>query len=419
MRAVTFDVSIPRFILAKTLGRVSDSAIYGGLSGVKMEDRPRLDLPGDRWVRIEVIKAGICGSDIGNLSYSSSPAMEPFGSFPAVLGHEILGRVTEVGKGVAGVEPGQRVTVDPFLSCEVRGHTGEQVCGSCSAGLHSTCENAGEDGVTLIDGKPMAPGTTQGYNRSMPGGWADELIAHEVQVFPIREELVDNAGVLIEPLAVGMHAALNAPPAHSKEPVLVIGSGPIALATVWAIRASGFEGEIYSQTKRAHEAALARAFGASQIIAPGDQAREALIGTGARAYMPLVGDEVYAGGGFPLIYDCVGSKQTLSQAMRYATPRGRIVMLGCAHEIPKLDLTFIWAHELDIKGFVGYGREHFRGRDQHTFDITQDLLVESGVPVQDMVTHVYPLGQYGDALKAAGNRRRTGSVKVLLDPAEG
>ena len=419
MRAVTFDVSIPRFILAKTLGRMTDAAIYGGLSGVRMEDRPRLELPGDRWVRIQVIKAGICGSDIGNLSYSSSPAMEPFGSFPAVLGHEILGRVTEVGKGVTGVEVGQRVTVDPFLSCEVRGHVGDQVCASCSVGLHSTCENAGEDGPTLIDGSPLAPGTTQGYNRSMPGGWAEELIAHQVQVFPIRDGLSDNAAVLIEPLAVGMHAALNAPPAHSKEPVLVIGSGPIALATVWAIRASGFEGEIFAQTKRAHEAALARSFGASQIIAPGDEAREALIETGARAYMPLVGDEVYAGGGFPLIYDCVGSKQTLSQAMRYATPRGRIVMLGCAHEIPKLDLTFVWAHELDIKGFVGYGRETFRGGHQHTFDITQDLLVESGAPVQDMVTHVYPLGQYGDALKAAGNRRRSGSVKVLLDPAEG
>lgn len=419
MRAVTFDVSIPRFILAKSLGRATDSVIYGAMSGVKMEDRPRLTLPGDRWVRMEIIKAGICGSDIGNLSYSSSPAMEPFGSFPAVLGHEILARVTEVGKGVTNVQVGQRVTVDPFLSCEVRGFRGDQVCTSCSVGLHSTCENAGEEGPTLIDGAPLAPGTTQGYNRSMPGGWAEEMIAHEVQVFPIRDELSDNAGVLIEPLAVGMHAALNAPPAHSREPVLVIGSGPIALATVWAIRASGFEGEIYAQAKRSHEAALARAFGASQVIAPGDEAREALIGTGAKAYMPLVGDEVYAGGGFPLIYDCVGSKQTLSQAMRYATARGRIVMLGCAHEIPKLDLTFIWAHELNIKGFVGYGKEHFRGLDRHTFDITQDLLVESGAPVQDMVTHVYPLGQYVDALKAAGNRRRTGSVKVLLDPAEG
>ena len=419
MRAVTFDVSVPRFLLAKSVGRLTDSAVYGALSGVKMEDRPRVDLPGDRWVRVEILKAGICGSDVSNITYASSPAMEPFGSFPAVLGHEILGRITETGPGVRGLEVGQRVTVDPFLSCEVRGWTGEQVCRSCRSGLHATCEMAGEEGAVHIGGEPMHAGLTQGYHRSMPGGWSEEIIAHEVQIFPVRDELEDHAGVLIEPLAVGMHAALNARPAHRDEPVLVIGSGPIALATVWAIRASGFEGEIFAQTKRKHEADLARKFGASQIVAPGDEAREAMVGTGAMAYMPLIGEEVYSGGGFPLIYDCVGSGQTLYQSMRYATPRGRIVMLGCAHEIPKLDLTFIWARELDVKGFVGYGAETFRGESKHTYDVTQDLMLESGAPLQDMVTHVFPLGQYVDALRTAGNRRRTGSVKVLLDPREG
>ena len=59
--------------------------------------------------------------------------------------------------------------------------------------------------------------------------------------------------------------------------------------------------------------------GASTIIRPGDEARQALVDTGARAYMPIVGDEVYSGGGFPLIFDCVGSGQTLSQSLRYAT----------------------------------------------------------------------------------------------------
>jgi L-iditol 2-dehydrogenase len=140
------------------------------------------------------------------------------------------------------------------------------------------------------------------------------------------------------------------------------------------------------------------------------------VDTGAQAYMPIVGDEVYAGGGFPLIFDCVGSGETLSQAMRFASPRGRIVMLGCAAEIKKLDLTFVWAHELDVKGFVGYGREAWRDGHAHTFRVTHDLLVETGAPVSDAVTHVFPLRQYRDALSTAANRRRTGSIKVLLDP---
>jgi len=127
---------------------------------------------------------------------------------------------------------------------------------------------------------------------------------------------------------------------------------------------------------------------------------------------------VYAGGGFPLIYDCVGSGQTLSQSLRYATPRGRIVMLGCAHEIPKLDLTFTWARELSIEGFVGYGRETFRGEAMHTFDATLLAMQETRAPLDEMVTHVYPLSEYRTALSAAGDRRRSGSIKVLLDPRE-
>lgn len=419
MRAVSFDVGVAHFILAKSLGRITDQAIHGRLSGVRLGEHILPPLPGDEWVRLEVLKAGICGTDIGNLTYAASPAMEPFGSFPAVLGHEILARVAEVGPAVRDLEVGQRVTVDPMISCQVRGHPREHWCRSCRAGLHSTCEVAGEEGEVEIGGEPMAPGLTQGYHRSLPGGWGEEILAHQVQLFPVDDALEDHAAVLVEPLAVGMHAVLNAPPRDPSEPVLVLGSGPIALGTIWALRATGFQGEIFAQTKREHEAVLARLMGASRVISPGDEAREALVGTGAMAYMPLVGDEVYSGGGFPLVFDCVGSGQTLAQAMRYAAPRGRIVMLGCAAQIPRLDLTFIWARELQVHGFVGYGRERFRGGTAHTFRITHDLLLETGTPVQEMVTHVYPLGEYRQALGDAGNRRRSGSVKVLLDPRAG
>jgi L-iditol 2-dehydrogenase len=416
VRAVTFDVSVPRYLAAKALGRVTDSVFYGRPSGLRVVETELPALPGPRWVRLEVLLAGICGSDIGNLTYSSSPAMEPFGSFPAVLGHEIVARVVEVGSGVRRVETGQRVTVDPFLSCEVRGWRRERWCPSCAAGLHATCEQAGEEGPTLVGGAPMAAGTTQGYHRSLPGGWAEQIIAHETQLFPVDDALTDKAAVQMEPLSVGMHAVLNAFPSSDHEPVLVLGSGPIALATIWALRATGFRGEVFAQTKRPHEGTLARQLGASQVVRPGDEAREALIGTGAQAYMPIIGDEVYAGGGFPLVFDCVGSGQTLSQALRYTSPRGRIVMLGCAAQIPKLDLTFTWAHELRIQGFVGYGMEAFRDERRHTFEITHDLLLETRPPVEAMVTHVFPLAEVRAALSAAGNRRRSEAMKVVLDP---
>ena len=105
MRAVRFDVTVPGFLLGKGLGGITESVIFGRASGLRLADVAEPPLPAADWVRLEVLKAGICGTDIGNLTFSASPAMEPFGSFPAVLGHEILARVTEVGPAVAIVHP--------------------------------------------------------------------------------------------------------------------------------------------------------------------------------------------------------------------------------------------------------------------------------------------------------------------------
>jgi len=417
MRAVSFNVTIPGYVMGKGLGRVTEAAIFGGLSGVRYGQVTEPGLPGRDWVRLEVLKSGICGSDIGTLTFKTSPAMEPFSSFPAVLGHEVLARVAEVGPDVRRVEVGQRVAVDPIISCRMRGFA-QDPCPSCSSGLHGTCERSGEEGEIFIGGERLRRGLTIGYQADLPGGWGERMIAHESQLFPLDDRISDPTGALMEPLAVGMHAALGTRP-FGDGPALVIGSGPIALGAIWALRAAGYEGELIAQIKRGHEADIARALGASGIVSPGDEARQALVETGAQAHMPIIGDEVYAGGGFPLIFDCVGSGETVKQALRYAAPRARIVMLGCAAEIRKLDLTFVWARELEIKGYVCYGDEEWRGERRHTFEVTQDMLLETGAPVERLVTHIYPLGQYREALSAAANRRRTGSIKVLLDPIAG
>lgn len=414
MKAVTFDVSVPRYLLAKGLGRFTSSVTYGALSGVRLTNVPDPSLPGDEWVRIEMILGGICGTDIGNLTYSASPIMEPFGSFPAVLGHEILGRVAEVGPAVTAVEVGQRVVVEPMLSCTARGYQDFQ-CPSCEAGLAGTCEQAGEEGPLSIGDVPLAPGLTIGYHRDLPGGWGETMVAHQTQLFPVPDDLDDRSAVLIEPLSIGVHAVLNALPARG-ETVLVIGSGPIAMSTVWALRAAGFGGDLVVQAKRDKEAKLAKSLGASDVIKPGLEARQALVETGSMAYQPLVGPEVFSGGGFPVIYDCVGSRESLDQSLRFIKPRGRLVVLGCSAQIKNLDLTMLWARELEVRGFLGYGMETWDGRDIHTFEVTRELLLRRPLPIDQIVTHVFPLDQYRDALTAAGNRRKSGAMKVVFQP---
>jgi len=256
---------------------------------------------------------------------------------------------------------------------------------------------------------------TIGYHKDLPGGWGETLVAHETQLYSVPDELDDRTAVLTEPLAIGVHAVMNAAPERG-DSALVIGSGPIAMATVWALRALGFGGDLVVQAKRKKEVDLATALGASQVVHPGMEARQALIHTGAMAYQPLAGPEVYSGGGFPVIYDCVGSRSSLDQAMRFASPRGRIVVLGCSAQIRKLDLTLLWARELEVQGFLCYGTEEWDGNELHTFEVTRELLLRKPLPVDRFVTHVFPLDQYREALKAAANRRRSGAMKVVLQP---
>lgn len=428
MDAVQFDVTPAHFLLARSLGRASSAFVHGRASGLRRVERPVPGLPGPRWVRIEVMLCGICGSDLAALAYRSSTALEPFGSFPAVLGHEILGRVVEVGPGVEEVAPGQRVVVDPMLHCAVRGRETGEWCRSCAAGRHSTCELAAEDGPLQVDGRPLRRGLAIGYHATLPGGWSEQIVAHARQVFPVPDALDDRVAVLAEPLAIGVHGVLAVAPqlfpgrrdgggGAAAGRVLVVGSGAIALAVVWALRALGFEGRVVLQAKRSREAELATALGASEVVAPGAEARQALVDTGARAYMPVIGPEVYAGGGFACVFDCVGSESSLAQSLRFAAPRGRIVLLGCAGRLKRIDLAFLWAREVQTVGCVGYGMEDWDGRRRHTFEIALDAMVARPNGLADIVTHVFPLRQYRDALRAASDRRRSGAVKVALAPA--
>ena len=113
---------------------------------------------------------------------------------------------------------------------------GAEQCPSCLGGLPSTCTRAGDEGQTLIAGSPIQRGMTIGYHGSLPGGWGERMIAHESQLFPVDDAMTDRTASLLEPLAVGMHAALRSRP-FGDGPALVLGSGPIALGVIWALRA--------------------------------------------------------------------------------------------------------------------------------------------------------------------------------------
>lgn len=377
-KAVTFDVSRSGHLLTMTMGRFMDSAVFGRLSGVSYGPVAEPDLPGDAWVSLDVILAGICGVDLAALTFSRGSGLGLPGSFPAVPGHEILARVRGVGRKVTRVEPGQRVVMDPIISCTVRGY-GDDPCPACRNGAPAGCRRAGEEGALEVAGRPLAPGIVVGFHRDLPGGWGSRMIAHQSQLFPVGEGLDDQTAVLIEPLSAGVRAVLGARP-HPDAPVLVVGSGLVALGTIWALRAMGFRGRLLARIGRPHEAGAARILGATEVVLASSEVREP------------------AGGGpFPVIFDCAGSESSVSRARRLgATPGGRVITVGCAAGVRE--------------------PEPRRGGVGHPFEVTRELLAETGAPVGRLVTHLFPLDQYRDALSAAAHPGRSEAVKVLLKP---
>lgn len=404
MRALVWDVSIPRYVATLATGRRVPSLMYGALSALALrDDVPLPALPGDDWAELAPIQAGLCGTDLSFLQFKASPLLSVFESSPSVLGHEIVARVVATGRGVTGVKPGDRVVVDPVLTCETRGLP---ACPECARGRYGACERH-------ADGE----GAILGYSRAYPGGFSERMVAHRSQLFRVPDAVDDDRAVLAEPLAVATHAVMQHAP-RDGEGVLVIGSGIIALATVWALRALYPSARVAASCREPYQRALARTLGAA--VALGDDGerdvlRAAAADLGARELVPKLG-RGFLTRGYDRVYDCAGNAESLATALRVTGPGGSVVLVGAAGKVPELDLTTVWTREQRVLGSVYYGHEQHRGARRRTFEIALDLLSDPATPIESLVTHKLPLDRYRDAIRVSLDRRATRSVKAVLRP---
>jgi threonine dehydrogenase-like Zn-dependent dehydrogenase len=409
MRAIVFDLSLARYALAKALGKRVPSLYWGPLSCVSMREVPEPTLRGPAWAKVAVEAAGFCGSDLSMVLLKMSPALSPFSSFPAVLGHEIFGRLAEVGAEAraAGFKEGDRVVVNPAFGCRVRGL--HPLCPACESGHPATCHRAGESAGGL------APGFTIGYHRDLPGGFSDAVVAHQSQLHRVPDRLPDSRAVLTEPIAIGLHGVLHRPP-RDDEQVLIIGGGMIAYSVLAALRLSGRRCRVTQLVLVPFQAALARALGADEaIVAAEEDALERVVTlTGAHRHKPILGGDVITGG-FAVSFDCVGTPDSLRDALRFTRSQGTIVMVGACGVVPRIDLTNIWAKELDIRGTYYYAPE---ADGRHTLDLAVELLSGDGAGrVDALITHTYALEQYREAIVANVDRGRSKAMKTVFKPA--
>ena len=353
-------------------------------------------LPGPDWVRLRPTLAGICGTDLGVLTGHASSILSPFASFPAVLGHEVVGVVEETGA---------RVVVDPVISCTMRGL---EPCRWCAAGQARFCLRPTEGA--------LAPGLLVGFCADLPGGWSDGMIAHRSQLHAVPDSLSDEAAVLVEPLSVALHAVMARPP-EAGSPVLVIGGGALGLCAVAALRLIAPESDVVLVARHPAQREMGARFGAAATVSGRHAALQAAIRhAGARSHRSILGDEVLSGG-FSQVYDAVGSRRSLTDALRVTAPLGRLVLLGGPAEIGGLDWTLAWTRELRIEGTYVYGDEPSLPGRAHTMDEAIRLLAaHPELPIGELVTHRFPLDEWRLAMGAALGRARSGAIKVAFAP---
>ena len=377
MKALLFERKIAKYAAAAVAGRVAPGA-GGAVGPLTLTDIDEPELPASDWVRVRPRLSGICGSDLATIDGHSSRYFEPIVSFPFVPGHEVVGEL----------EDGDRVALVPILTCVVRGI--DALCPQCAAGRSNRCER--------IAFGHLEPGLQTGFCESTGGGWSLAFVAHPSQLVPVPEQLTDEEAVLIEPTACAVHAARTVSSGGAGD-VVVIGAGTLGLLTVAALRALGHVDAIVVAAKHPAQRELARDLGASQVVAPNELARAVR----ARTRSMVIGDQLT--GGAATVVDCVGSDDSLEQALSLVAPGGDVVLLGMPGGHSTVDLTPLWHRESALRGCYAYTPEDFT-------DATA-LVADAGLG--RLVTATYPLARYREAIDHAANAGRRGAVKIAFD----
>lgn len=386
MKALQLERSTARFAAARvTSGWRPGSSGRAGPLRLAEVDPPAL--PGPEWQVLRPRLSGICGSDLATVEGRSSRWFEPIVSFPFTPGHEV----------VADADDGRRVVVEPVLHCRIRGI--DPACEACQAGRTNRCER-------LVAGH-LKPGLQTGFCADTGGGWSLAMVAHPLQLHEVPDGWSDEAAVMIEPTACGVHGALAAPANGDETLAVVIGAGTLGLATLAALRRFRPDlTRLLVVAKHPEQRRLATDLGATAVIEPGELRRAVRRATGT-----WILDQGQLTGGVPLVFDCAGTESSIAEALAVTAPGGTVVLLGMPGHVG-LDLTGLWQREIRLAGAYAYGPEPTAG-GRHSFDLAIELVGAAGL--ERLVTATYPLDRYAEAVDHAANAGRRGAVKIAFD----
>ncbi len=331
---------------------------------LRIEQRePEALSEGEVQVRLET--GGICGSDLHYYHHGG------FGPVrlrqPMILGHEVAGTVTALGKGVKDLEVGDLVAVSPSRPCGK--------CRYCAKGLPNHCENM------------------RFYGSAMPfphvqGAFREILIADASQCVKANG-LTAGEAAMAEPLSVALHATRRAGEMLGKR-VLVTGCGPIGCLAVLAARRSGAS-EIVATDLSDNALSYVEKAGADRVI---NMASEP----------DAMKDYTAAKGTFDVMYECSGAQPALTGGLAAMRPRGVVMQLGLGGDMT-IPMMLVTSRELDLRGSFRFHEEF----------ATAVHLMQSGlIDVKPLISHTLPLDEAEQAFQIASDRAQAMKAQIAF-----
>jgi len=313
---------------------------------------PRLD---SDQVLVRVSAVGVCGSDV---HYYEHGRIGPYVvDSPLVLGHELSGRIEEVGADVDPARIGRRVAIEPQRPC--------RACEECRAGRYNLCPRMEFFATPPID-----------------GAFSEFVAIQSDFAYDIPDSVSDEAAALMEPLSVGIWACQRAEVGVGSR-VLVAGAGPIGIIVAQTARAFGASEIIVTDIDEARREFALR-HGATRVIDPASE--------------PVAGLEVNA------FIDATGVAQAVRSGITAVRPAGRVILVGLGNDDLELPVSFIQNREIWVSGVFRYA---------NTWPLAIELVASGRVDLDALVTARFGLA---DAERALTIGRERGQLKAIVYP---
>ncbi|KAL5567789.1 hypothetical protein UlMin_024364 [Ulmus minor] len=327
-------------------GENNKAAWLLGIETLKIQPYP-LPPPGPHDVKVRIKALGICGSDVHH--FKTMRCANFIVKKPMVIGHECAGVIEEVGSEVKSLQVGDRVALEPGISC--------RRCNICKDGRYNLCPKM------RFFGSPPTNGAL-----------ANKVVHPSDLCYKLPDNVSLEEGAMCEPLSVGVHACRRANVGPETN-VLIMGSGPIGLVTLLAARAFGAPRVVMADVDDCR-LSIAKSLGADNTILVSKDSQD--ISKEVELIQHAMGSHI------AVSFDCVGLNKTMSTALNVTRSGGKVCLVGLAQSEMTAPLTPAAAREVDIIGIFRY---------RNTWPLCIEMLRTGKIDVKPLITHRFGFSQ--------------------------